>query len=155
MKTPRLSTLALTAALLLPLAASPRRQRTTRRPLDNAATTPATLLDTIAIAPTAVKLAGYDKPMNARAETVFATNTTADDITAMRLTLRYTDLSGRQLHRRSLWIRTDIPAGETRLLSWPTWDRQQSFYYRLSRKPRAQSTPYDVEARVDSLIVVR
>lgn len=95
-------------------------------------------------------LAGYDKPLRTRRETVLATNHRAHAVDSLFLTIRYIDADGRQLHERTVAIGQTIPAGETRQLQFPTWDVQQSYYYYLSTPPRA-GIPYRILARVDSL----
>lgn len=94
------------------------------------------------------RIAGYDKPVNANRESMFVTNLTADTITAIAFDISYFDTSRRLLHRRQQSVDCDIPAGETRMVSFPSWDRQHSFYYIKSAKPRRQATPYDINCRV-------
>lgn len=134
-------------------AASAKKQRTTRRPLQSDNIVTAIRRDSVVpLLAADIKLAGYDKPLRARSETIFATNASPDSLSikSIRLTITYRDSRGRQLHRRSVWIETDLPPGQTRRLSFPSWDTQQSFYYRLSRQPRSAATPYDVTAVADS-----
>lgn len=145
----------LVIALTATLTATPvKKQRTTRQRLrvENATTCDSTR----AIAAGEISLAGYDKPLRSRKETIFVSNALADSssITALRLTITYRDSQGRQLHKTSRWIQADIPHSETRQLSFPSWDTQQSFYYRLSKKPRTTATPYDITATVDSATIV-
>ncbi|MCC8176247.1 MAG: FxLYD domain-containing protein [Bacteroidales bacterium] len=97
-----------------------------------------------------IVLAGYDKPLRTRRETILATNHRLDTVDSLFITIRYLDTDGRQLHERSVKVGQTIPAGETRQLQFPTWDIQQSYYYYLSTPPRA-GIPYRILARVDSL----
>lgn len=99
-------------------------------------------------------ITGFDKPLNSLRETFHFTNNSTVTVTELFLTLNYTDTSARQLHRQSRHIVRTIPPGETTLLSIPSFDRQNSFYYRLSRKPRVQATPFDVTVVIDSIRVV-
>lgn len=144
-----IATIALTAA-------SAKKQRTTRGSLraDNVerSVSPDSL---IPLRYADISLAGYDKPLRARRETIFATNTSPDSLSvkSIKLTITYSDSRGRQLHRRSVWIEAEIPPGQTRQLSFPSWDSQQSFYYRLSRQPRSVATPYDITAVADSAAI--
>ena len=144
-----IATVALTAA-------SARKQRTTRRPLQTdkieASINPDSM---VSLRPADIRLAGYDKPLRARRETIFATNASPDSLSvkSIRLTITYLDSRGRQLHRRSVWIGTEIPPGQTRQLSFPSWDTQQSFYYRLSKQPRSVAAPYDITAVADSAAI--
>jgi len=60
------------------------------------------------------------------------------------------------LHSASHNVGADIPAGETRQMSIPSWDKQFNFYYRRSATSQRaeQATPYDVSIKVDTLFVV-
>lgn len=104
----------------------------------------------------AVRLSGYDKPRNATRETMHVTNQlksfTIKDIT---LEISYIDSKNRELHHRTETISMDIEPGHTQLISFPTWDRQHSFYYKLSAKPRAQATPYDINCRILTITLQR
>ncbi len=108
------------------------------------------IFDTIhAPAPSEVRLSGYDKPLRSRVESLFVTNNLDREIFEIEITLTYTDMQGRTLHETTRKIRADIPSATTRHLQFPSWDTQQSFYYRHSRPPRlANVTPYDVTCKV-------
>lgn len=149
---------------LLP-ALSLRADRTLRgklRPATTAGTgkqtnTNTAIFDTI-VSPTSekVRLNGYDKPLNSRLESLFVTNSLKSDIIALKITLTYTDLRGRTLHKTTRLVKTDIPVGSTRRIQFQSWDTQNSFYYRHSRRPRtANVTPYDVSCQVDTCITIR
>lgn len=97
----------------------------------------------------ALGLSGYDKPINATRETFFVSNRTDSTIVSLTITLTYTDMSGRLLHKATHTVSCDIPAGETRSAWVPAWDRQHSFYYHKSTVPRRSSTPYDVTYIID------
>lgn len=98
-----------------------------------------------------VRLSGYDKPLNASREVIFATNNCSDTIVGMTMTVSYYDLSDRLLHRRAYSSSVALPPGETRRLEMPTWDTNRSYYYKKSRRPRTSATPYDVAVRVDTI----
>ncbi len=100
-------------------------------------------------------IAGYDKPLKSRRETMLVTNRTDRDVDSLYLTIDYRDLKGRQLHHRSLWTPGDIPAGETRMIEVRAWDVQGSYVYRHSATPRSLHTPYDVTVTIDSVAVMR
>ena len=105
--------------------------------------------------PEEVRLSGYDKPLASRVESLFVTNGLNRDICGLEIILTYTDLQGRTLHEATRRIRTDVPAGTTRRVQFPSWDTQNSFYYRHSRRPRtANVTPYDVTCRVTRYILI-
>jgi hypothetical protein len=102
-----------------------------------------------------VRCSGFEKTLRSRHESFFVTNCQSDTITAMALTITYLDTSGRMLHRVSRHVDCNIPGGETRQLTIPTWDSQQTFYYRLSTVPKltTRATPFDVKINVDSLCI--
>ncbi len=101
-------------------------------------------------------LSGFDKPLRSTNETLFVRNMTGTDISGLVIELEYSDSKGRQLHKRTVTKACDIPAGETRQICFRSWDRQQSFHYRLSPRPRrADGTPFDVTCTVKAVIVNR
>lgn len=93
---------------------------------------------------TMMRIAGYDKPVNSSKETLHVTNTSTVAIEGMSLDITYLDLQQRQLHNRVVQITAHLEPGETRMLDFPTWDLQRSFYYTRSNAPRRQATPYDI-----------
>lgn len=143
----------ITALLLITLAFSTAAQRTTRRGLRVADTPEAESgikADTLHTPqPDAVRISGYDKPLRSSYETMFVTNSTGRHITALRIQLDYYDNAGNILHSRQCDIAADIPSGTTRQISLRSWDKQNSFYYRLSARPRkADATPYDIRCSI-------
>lgn len=136
-----------------------RKQRTTRgnigrRPLP--AATGVAPSDTFFIPDSCeVRLYGYDKPLRSRRETVFVTNMTEHDITAVSVTTQYIDGKGRRFHETKRRIAVDVPPGGTRKADFPSWDTQQSFYYIGSKRPRTQGTPYSIRQSVDTVFVIR
>lgn len=155
-----MSRLTILLALSLLLSATPlaaRRLKTgpgLSRPQREATVNPA---DTIADPRTgAIILSGYEKTNSSSRETFFATNNLGPDstVTAIELTLTYSDSEGRMLHRRTELVRCLIPPGETRALSLPTWDTNRAFHYRGSpAPPRRRSTPFDVTSAVNRLVI--
>lgn len=138
----------LAAILLTALPAVARKKATTRKVGATTATTeclahPARP-DSVAAEGDMLLIYGYDKPLQATKEVFFATNNTARDICEIRLSITYTDTSGRQLHKASLLLPADIPAGQTRKVEFRSWDTQKSFYYTGSRRPRTSAIPYKV-----------
>lgn len=112
---------------------------------------PVIVYDTIR--PGMVRCSGYDKPNSATRETFFITNLDSVDIAGVGLVFEYSDTQGRQLHRVAHTILADIPAGQTRSLSVPSWDRNNAFHYFRSNAPqRRRSTPYQVTSRVDYVL---
>ena len=102
-----------------------------------------------------IDINGYDKPLRSRRETFFATNNGKQDVGAIAFTIRYYDNKQRMLHSASHNIKAEIPAGETRQLSVPSWDKQLNFYYSRSAAPKSTTpaTPYDVTITIDTLYV--
>ncbi len=142
------------------LSASAKRQRTMQQrltPADTAATVgekESSAIDTVTADPGSyVRLSGYDKPLTASKETMHVTNLATKPIAGLTLSISYLDMQDRQLHRVTRSVKCDIPAGETRIIEFPSWDRQKSFYYRHSAKPRRQATPYDITITVDSILL--
>lgn len=135
------------------LAASACAQKTTRRNLKPA---PAAAVSTVAVpedtlsgdsAKALILVTGYEKPLRASKETVMVSNRdTSRTITECQLEIRYHDMRGRLLHSRDVSVFPDVPAGETRMVSFPTWDINRLFYYHVNtpRRTGAQATPYTV-----------
>lgn len=96
-----------------------------------------------------ILLNGYDKPLRGSRETIFATNGLPDEITALGLQITYLDMTGRILHERTVTVRAIIPADATRMLRFPTWDVNRSFFYALGPEPRTSGvTPYTIRTRI-------
>ncbi len=101
-----------------------------------------------------ISFAGFDKPLRSSYETVFVTNRSEHDMIGVVFECEYTDMSGRQLHKRIVSQRCDIPSGQTRQLRFKSWDLQSSFHYELSPKPRrADGTPFKVTCTCVALII--
>ncbi len=102
-----------------------------------------------------IKISGYDKPLRSALETMFVSNLTDSTMSWIQLELEYRDTHGRMLHSRTIGIDCDIPPEATRQISVRSWDRQQSFYYRRSAKPRrnASATQYDVACTVKGIVL--
>ncbi len=146
--------------MLIALALSAAAQRTTRRGLHVAGTPEAESgikADTLHTPqPDSIKISGYDKPLRSSHETMFVTNTTGRHITGLRIQLDYYDTAGNILHSRQCDVAADIPPGTTRQIAIRSWDRQNSFFYRLSARPRkADATPYDVRCSILYLLTPR
>lgn len=102
-----------------------------------------------------IELSRYDKPLRSRRETFFALNRTEGRVVGLAVTITYFDTAGHQIHAASQSVATDIPAGESRLVSLRSWDTQQSFYYTGSGAPAraTRATPYTVQLHPDTLLV--
>lgn len=109
--------------------------------------------DTIVPDSTKIIIAGYDKPLSSRHEAFFVTNHYDKELKVLEITFNYYDLSGRQLHSITKTINCEIPAGETRQLHIPSWDKQFSFYYYLSPRPRRQATPFIVKHTINKTLL--
>ena len=125
-----------------------RRQRTTRQGLKERIQFGHATGDTLALTSDSVIIfSGYDKTLRSHSETVFAFNNSTDTITSMLLSVTYTDIHDRQLHTRRVTVRQTIPPGERRMLTYSSWDRQNSYYYYRSEPGRVRYqavTPYKV-----------
>lgn len=114
------------------------------------------LYDTVYPREATIRCSGYDKPNRATRETFFLTNTSTDTIAGVNLTFDYFDLKGRQLHSATHTVRILLPAGQTRAVAVPSWDRNNAFHYELSPAPkRRASTPYRVSSRINFLLTER
>lgn len=138
------------AALLTATGLTARNVKTSRT-LDPQSASDTVRTDTITPGPADVTLSGYDKPQRTTRETFFMTNGTSHHILRAVISISYFDTDSLLLHSRSVTVSTDIPAGETRSVSIPSWDRQQSFRYVGSRRSRTPAIPYFVRQSVDTI----
>lgn len=158
----------LVPALVLAVLMAASAQRTTRRGRTaavqrteqaHAAPRPGAADTVVAPDSAAVVLAGYDKALNATRESLFVTNAgTADTLSWMLVTIDYTDMAGRQLHRRTVAIACDIPPQQTRRLDIPSWDSQCVYYYHATqphRRTLTAASPYRIALRIDSIAMPR
>ena len=146
------------ALLLIVLCASSidARTRTTRKnvntieiPVVELTTQDGLLPDSLAgIDPDAVTLKGFSKRASDSKESFFITNNTTHRMSAVRLLLRYTTMSGEMLTQRAVTIPVSLLPGETKLVSVKSFDVQRLFYYYASPKPRKQATPFKVAFRL-------
>lgn len=129
-------------------------QRTTRKNLNVKPTADTTIMcDTLTNTLTDILIiSGYDKPLTSHYETFFATNKGSTTITTINIKFNYFDNQNRQLHSATRNISCLIPPGETRLISISSWDKQKSFYYFRSAKPRRQATSYSVTHSINYII---
>jgi len=117
---------------------------------------PEAMVDTVAATADMVRFAGYDKSLRATRETVFVTNLSPTcEIRHVVFHITYFDAQGRQLHRARHSLYAPVPVGETRRLDFPSWDKQFSFFYARSARPRKPAIPYTVKITPDTLIVIR
>jgi hypothetical protein len=149
--------LSLTAGLLIPTSHGERKNSITGKlkpgntPVVYATVEP---FDTI-VANNNVKFSGYEKTLRSLRETMFVTNTGNRIIEAVYFHITYFDSDGRQLHQASVHKSITIPVGETRKLDIPSWDRQCTFYYVGSPRPRVSAIPYSVAITPDTLLLLR
>lgn len=104
-----------------------------------------------------LRVAGFEKPLRAMRESMFVTNGSSLHIATVRLTIDYLDTLGRQLHRAVHDIDVDLPAGQTRRVEIPSFDRSGVFYYRASALPRGvrRATTFDVAVTVEAIIPIK
>ncbi len=106
-------------------------------------------LDLFVPSPGMIRLSGYDKPLRSTKESIFVTNASRRTLRFIDLEITYFDESGRQMHKRNIKLSVNIPGGETRQLTFPSWDKQRNLYYVRSGKPRiSDGTPYSISAKV-------
>lgn len=99
-----------------------------------------------------VKIYGYDKTLNSNYESFFIQNNSEHHISELELTLKYFDTLGNCIHQRNIKLKTDLPQHSTRQLYTSAWDKQKTFYYVNTRKPRrVKATPYDVEISISHI----
>lgn len=133
-------------------------QKTTRRGLKAAEQTAVTddslgiQSDTIRNPVDILTASGYDKPLTSRKESLHLTNNGDARIVAVGLTITYTDFRGTELHKRTVNLKCDVPPHATRLVTFPSWDVQNSFYYEGSTKPRRQAYPYGITLTADYIV---
>ena len=99
----------------------------------------------------AIRFYGFDKTVTSNVESFFISNGLDTPARGLELRITYTDMKGRQLHKRSVKLDCGIPAGETMRTDIKTWDTQKSFYYHKSVKPKRQATPFDVKVELLSV----
>ncbi len=92
-----------------------------------------------------IRFYGFDKIVTSTIESCFITNRLPDDIKGLEMQITYFDMQGRQLHKRNVEIKCDIPSGETKRTDFKSWDTQKSFYFHQSVKPKRQATPFSVK----------
>ena len=148
--------IAIMTAIVLAQPLLPDRHRTTRRNLHRSATTIANtaVADTITPSSGMLVLSGYDKPLRSSRESIFATNRSRRTISSVTLQIEYIDAKGRQLHSRDVTLAVRIPPGETRQLTFASWDKQHAFFYNLSGKPRTSAgSPYSIRATPTRIVL--
>ena len=116
----------------------------------NPAANGATVVDTVWAPPAdSVRVAGFDKALRSRVESVYISNLTDGSISEFALEITYRDMKGRELHKAVHTIQIDLPSGETRKVDFPTFDTQGIYYYHLTPRPaRASAVPFKVTAKV-------
>lgn len=116
-------------------------------------TAPAAVYDTVAADTSRIQVAGFEKTLASTRETMFIVNGLDRPVEGLAMDIIYSDMSGRMLHTASHTVAAHIPAGESRMVSVPSFDRQKVFYYHLSPAPtRARvATPFKVQVTVTSV----
>ena len=94
-----------------------------------------------------IRFYGFDKTITSSIESFFISNGLQDTLTGLEVEITYSDMKGRQLHKRSVHVDCDIPSGETKRIDIKSLDTQKSFYFHKSLRPKRQATPYDVTLR--------
>lgn len=92
-----------------------------------------------------IGFSGYDKRPSATKESIFVTNSMPRHLKKVKVRLTYSDPKGRKLHSRDVMLECDVPPGQTRNVSFTTWDKQGRFYYCGGAAPRSGgASPYDI-----------
>lgn len=102
----------------------------------------------------AVTIRGYSKRLSDSDETFFVTNNIESRLGHITLTLLYTDVDGKMLHKRTETVNCDIKKGESRMIKIRSFDRHRRFYYYLGPRPRKSATPYLVKMHVEGYEIV-
>ncbi len=132
------------------------RTRTTRKNVHTAAV-PVLAIDRddalmpdslAAVDPGAVSIKGFNKRASDAKESFFITNNTTGRMSAVRLLLRYTTMTGELLTQRQVSVPVSLKPGETKLVSIKSFDVQRLFYYYAGPQPRKQATPFQVAYRL-------
>ena len=100
------------------------------------------------IDPDAVTLKGFAKRASDSKESFFITNNTKHRMSAVRLLLRYTTMTGELLTQRAVTVPVSLKPGETKMVSVKSFDAQRLFYYYAGPQPRKQATPFKVAFRL-------
>ncbi len=96
---------------------------------------------------------GFDKTVTSNLESFFISNGLDKTVKAIEIEITYSDMKGRQLHKRTVSIDCSIPPGETMRNDIKSWDTQKSFYYHKSAKPKRQATPFTAKITLLSIIL--
>lgn len=103
-----------------------------------------------------VTFSRFDKPYDSTQESFVCSNASPRRLVGVSVRIDYMLTDGTRIHSRTVKLDCDIPAGETRLLTTPSFDRQQSYRYVGSRvPPRREATPFDVRMTAVRLIFAR
>ena len=98
-----------------------------------------------------IRFYGFDKTVSSNIESFFISNGLDREISGLDIIITYTDMKGRQLHKRSAHLDCNVPPGETKRHDIKSWDTQKSFYFHKSVRPKRQATPFDVKLRLLSV----
>lgn len=99
----------------------------------------------IEIDPASIKFTGYEKEANSSHESIIIVNDSPLTIKNIATDIVYTDLKGRMIHKRPVYLNIEIPSGESRKIDFKTWDIQHTYYYHLGNAPKKTATPYKVK----------
>lgn len=92
-----------------------------------------------------IVVTGYDKPATSLKESFFVTNNTGRKIVAVKFSIRYLTIDGRELDNVVREVKKSISPGQTSRIDLQAWDTQRSFHYCKSRSSQKRATmPYDV-----------
>lgn len=114
-----------------------------------------TITDVDSIAAIA-KLYSFQKTVASRVESIMISNLSdSDTIIAVEVDLNYRNTAGEQLNRRTATFTAEVPPGETRHATVPSWDRQQLFYFVETppARPTQRTAPFTVTMSPKRLLI--
>ena len=101
----------------------------------------------------AIRFYGFDKTLGSTMESFFISNGLDYEIKGMEIQITYSDMKGRQLHKRNVSLECVIPPKETMRTDIKSWDTQKSFYFHQSAKPKRQATPFTAKIELISIFI--
>ncbi len=95
-----------------------------------------------------ITLRGYSKRVGDNKESVFVTNNTPYNISAVHLLLRYRTLDGTLITERDVTLHCDITPSSASRCDFRSFDTHHEYYYTGSGKSRKSAVPYTVSYHV-------
>lgn len=104
-----------------------------------------------------ISCSGFEKTLRATHESLYVSNRSASDMVGLGIEIEYSDMKDRMLHKALHDVSVNIPAGETRLVDIPSFDRQGLYYYYLSpaQTRASRATPFKAKAKILYILIPR